>query len=258
MAVATGRLPLLGQVLNNPHATVAYEASVFRRMCEAPPLLAIEHSFGQDSDVFAYMPPPPPPPDVAVVSMAGFWQNWRYVDLPPRALRALFAPPPDLIARLEREYGPLADCAAVHVRRGDYLENENARGIDEAYFEAALRRFQGAAGPLPSCLLVASDDIAWAMKQPCFVSRSARFVTQEDEVATFYLLAAAARGLICPNSTFCWWAAVLGRDDDGVTKRFVALPKPWANDVATAPDSYYFPGVVTIDRRDWVHAGAGA
>jgi hypothetical protein len=191
---------------------------------------------------------------------AGTWQHWRYAAaMPPRALRALFAPPAALAVRLEREYGPLANCAAVHVRRGDYLESGPAAGVDMSYFEAALRRLETAAsGPLP-CLLVASDDIVWARAQPGFAARGARFVSGEDEVATFYLLLAARRGLICPNSTFCWWAAFLGRGDDEEASarappRYVIMPRPWWSFASAADDAFFYSGVDSVNRSEWVPA----
>ena len=258
-AIASNRTPLLGPAYN-PHATVPYEPTVFRRLCVAPAgLEAPSLTLAEEPEaLWAYRSPVPLPPaaKAAVVAMTGTWQHWRLVEeLPAAALRELFAPPPGLAARLERAYGPLDTCVALHVRRGDYLDIENAAGVDMGYFEVALRRVEAAVGAPFPCLLIASNDIAWARAQPGFTRRGARFIEGEDEVATLYLLLAAGRGLICPNSTFCWWAAFLGRyDNDGALRRgrMVTMPKPFFSRPSIADEALPFPGVDTIDRADWL------
>ena len=257
LALAWGRTPLLGPAELNPHATVTYENTVFRSLCVIPsdfsPTSAIITE--DEAAYFMYSPPSAPSDNAPVAFMQpGIWQHWRYtIDIPLPLLRAMFGPMPALTERLEKAYGPLANCVAVHVRRGDYVDIGAAAGVGMAYFEAALKRFEAAVGgPLP-CLLVASDDLSWARLQTGFISRGARFVDGEDEVATFYLLVAARRGIICPNSTFCWWAAYLGRDDGGISnlKRPIILPRPWWTFSSNADDAFFFSGVDAIDRREW-------
>ena len=252
-ALASGRTPLLEPQLENPHATEAYEESILRRICLAPPALVADGGVQQDGfwDYFHLQLPE----EQAAVRLAGHWVNWRYpAELPSAALRALFAPPPTLIARLEAAYGPLSACAAVHVRRGDFVTYNDFLGMD-VYIEPAMRVLEARGAPL-TCLLVVSDDIAWAQVQPEFIARGARFITGEGEVSSLYLLASAGRGLICPASSYCFWGAFFGRDDSsGALQRPVIMPRPWQLNPSNSTrmihaDAYYFPGVTTVVRKD--------
>jgi hypothetical protein len=140
---------------------------------------------------------------------------------------------------------------AVHVRRGDYIAKAGFHGyMDMPYFEAALARAAAAGALRPATrLLVFSDDLAWARAQDGFTRRGAVFVDGEDEVAAFYLMAACARtAVVCPNSTFCWWAAFLARSLAAAAGRaagYVAMPRRWI--VALSAPHIYFDGVDVID-----------
>ena len=258
-ALAHGRTPLLGPPLENPHATEPYEGTIFRHICHMPATditinATVVNNYGS---LCAYAPLQLSDEQVTV-QLAGHWQHWRFAaELPPAALRALFAPPPRLLQRLEATYGPLAECVAVHVRRGDLVLYNDSIGMD-AYIEPALRELESRGPPL-TCLLIVSDDITWTQTQANFISRGARFVTGENELASLYLLASVGRGLICPTSTFCWWGAFLGREDNGrlARNKNVVMPRPWTMSSSSRSyrdsqhEQYFFPGVTTVPRTDF-------
>ena len=237
LAIAAGRTPLLGPAPeNNLHATIGYELSIFARLCtptEATPEVTarIEQPGYATGNPFLYDPALAPPPAAAapVVAVEGYWQDPRWLGtLPTAAWAELFSPPNALAARLEAEHGPLASCVAVHVRRGDYVAKADYHGLmSAAYYEAAMRRAETEGAMRPHArLLVLSDDLPWAREQTVFTRRGAIFVDGEDEVASFYLLASCARNVIvCPNSSFCWWAAFLGRAASKTARAF--LPREW-------------------------------
>ena len=135
--------------------------------------------------------------------------------------------------------------------RGDYIAKAGFHGyMGMAYYEAALARASGAGALRPGTrLLVFSDDLDWARSQEGFTRRGAVFVDGEDEVAAFYLMAACARtAVVCPNSTFCWWAAFLARSLAAAAGRaagYVAMPRRWI--VALDAPNIYFDGVDIID-----------
>ena len=255
-AAATGRTPLLAPANNPVHATVGYDATLFRHFCTVPAdVLAAAAPLVQPGDrCFFYEQPVEAllPAGADTVALSGYWQDPRYAaSLGAAGLAALFAPPPALAARLEAAWGPLDTCVAVHVRRGDYLHKVAFHGyMSMAYYAAAMARAEAAGVLQPTTrLLVFSDDLPWARAQEGFLSRSAIFVDSEDEVASFYLMAACARtAVICPNSTFCWWAAFLARAlaiAAGRAAGYVAMPRQWI--IQMAAPNIFFEGVDVID-----------
>ena len=256
LALLSGRTPLLGPAPpDNAHATVAYEATLLRRLCAAPADVAAAAAavpLQQPGDAFTFAGDLRPPADARAVSLHGYWQDPRYAaPLGAAGVAALLAPPPAVAAALAARWGPLDDCVAVHVRRGDYIAKAGFHGyMGMAYYEAALARAAGAGALRPGTrLLVVSDDLDWARSQEGFTRRGAVFVDGEDEVAAFYLMAACARtAVVCPNSTFCWWAAFLARSLAAAAGRaagYVAMPRRWI--VALNAPDIYFDGVDIID-----------
>jgi hypothetical protein len=135
----------------------------------------------------------------------------------------------------------------VHVRRGDYVAKADIHGVmGMAYYEAALAAAD-AAGALPddTRLLVITDDVAWAREQAGFASRGARIVDGEDELSSFHLLAACERARVCPNSSFCWWAAFLGRAMGQTAP--IYMPRRWIKAHEKTSAAIYFEGVHKID-----------
>ena len=68
-----------------------------------------------------------------------------------------------------------------------------------------------AAGAGGGPVFVFSDDIEWVKAQEVFRGlEGAVFVEERDPLRAFYFLSLAAEGgVLCSNSTYCWWAAFL-------------------------------------------------
>lgn len=187
--------------------------------------------------------------------------NKYYADILPK-LRALFRFPeiPDpalreqnevLLARMKsgQEFP-----VALHIRRGDYLDRENAAiltGIcTRAYYESACAYMEEQAGDaLPLHFYVFSDDPDFA--------KSCRFGTKGEENTVVDInhgenamqdirLMAACRGIITANSTFSFWGARLNPDPDAVKVR------PFRHRNNQIPDPVrmhdYWQGYALIDR----------
>jgi hypothetical protein len=104
---------------------------------------------------------------------------------------------------------------AIHVRRGDYVDKaEWHHLLPLTYFAEGIARMLAhleAAGAAGGPVFVFSDDIAWVRAQEPFRGLArAVFMAERDPLRAFYLLALAAEGgVLCSNSTFCWWASFL-------------------------------------------------
>ncbi len=117
---------------------------------------------------------------------------------------------------------------AVHIRRGDYVENEKysktlgAKGL--GYYEKA---FEVISQKVPDpVLFVFSDDIAWCkahLKAP-FPVQYVSDANKADDAWKDLLLLSSCKHFIIPNSTFGWWGAWLGNADE----KIVLAPAQWS------------------------------
>jgi hypothetical protein len=115
----------------------------------------------------------------------------------------------------------------MHIRRGDYLVHRFA--LPFSFYEAALKELMEVAQF--ETLVVTSDDEEFARLAADHFSRFGIATTtrgakeSRSDLKEFYLLA-TAQYLIMSNSTFAWWAAVLG-DRLRDRERVVICPMPW-------------------------------
>ena len=154
--------------------------------------------------------------------VAGYWQSWRYFDAIADRIRAEFD--------LGRFTGPaiagtLADIAArptaaVHVRRGDYVDGGTVHRLcGRGYYDRARQALDEAGEGLR--YLVFSDQPAAARAllgdwPDCtFVSGNTPY---ED-----MLLISRCRHYVIANSTFSWWPAWLG----ATAESRVVAPRQW-------------------------------
>jgi hypothetical protein len=123
---------------------------------------------------------------------------------------------------------------AIHVRRGDYVQKADWHHLlPLSYFAEGIVRMleyleasNAAGGPV----FVFSDDIEWVRSQDVFRNlEGAIFVTERDPLRAFYFLALVAEGgVICSNSSFCWWAAFLSElQRRKFFKRLVVFADGW-------------------------------
>jgi hypothetical protein len=124
-----------------------------------------------------------------------------------------------------------ANPIAVHIRRGDYLLNQNsfigALSID--YYRKAislvLERLAGEQNNVP--IWVFSDDSALVRDEFSeYLDHNFRFVDppKNSDPAESMLLMSMARAIVISNSTFSWWSAALGDPE------LVVAPSKWFRD----------------------------
>lgn len=107
---------------------------------------------------------------------------------------------------------------AIHVRRGDYVNNRFYVDLTQTdYYERAMAQFPD------SEFLVFSDDIEWCKGQEIF--KDCSFSEGNDEVTDLNLMA-SCKGIIMANSSFSFWGAYLSN-----TKKIIAPSvKNWYSD----------------------------
>ena len=166
------------------------------------------------------------------VVLDGYFQNWRYI-------------PEDFSARLALPPTPAvgATTAFLHVRGGDYVSHwlhDVGLNKGSSYYARAASLFAE-----DTEFLVFTNDRAYAERAPWLAALGTRVRwapaawTEEECLAA---MAACPRGGICPNSTFAWWGAWLGRGEG----RVHVLPTTWFNDPGIYTEGYFFPGAVVL------------
>ena len=107
------------------------------------------------------------------------------------------------------------DNVAIHVRRGDYVNNPFYVDLMKTdYYERAMELFPD------EDFLVFSDDIEWCKRQDIF--KGCEFSEGHNELEDMTLMS-GCRGVIIANSSFSWWAGYLCRGK-------VVAPKSWHPD----------------------------
>lgn len=93
------------------------------------------------------------------------------------------------------------DYVAIHVRRGDYVNNPFYVDLFKTdYYEKAMELFPN------DTFLVFSDDINWCKQQDIF--QHCIFSEGNDEVTDMNLMA-SCKAVITANSSYSWWAGWL-------------------------------------------------
>lgn len=157
--------------------------------------------------------------------LVGYFQSWRYV-LP--ALESVKEAIGRYLPIELREPVP-EPFIAVHLRRGDYLNPQQLKfhGVfSEAYYVNAVQDLRERLGPLEVSIF--SDSRRHAEALAAKIQNSRIEVTPERPLYVLMRMARAS-AWVMSNSSFSWWAAMLG---DGFEAEVVA-PEPWFADHAT-------------------------
>lgn len=121
----------------------------------------------------------------------------------------------DIRRMFREEYKTPLPYVAIHVRRGDYVNNPFYVDLMQTdYYQRAMESFAG------ERFMLFSDDIDWCKKQEIF--SDCIFSEGFDEVEDLNRMM-NCKGVIMANSSFSWWGGYLsgGR---------VIAPKLWFSD----------------------------
>ena len=121
---------------------------------------------------------------------------------------------------------------AVHVRRGDYVDNPNAvtfHGMPTLeYYRSAMRRMESYLG---NCkFYIFSDDPVWCKANFDQLLNLEIMDTGQHSSAKVMHLMSAAKHQIIANSTFSWWASWLNQNPSKV----VIFPEKWTTSISTS------------------------
>lgn len=119
---------------------------------------------------------------------------------------------------------------AVHVRRTDYLKNEDFNICTMLYYQRAIKKLKDIDSN--AVFYIFSDDPSWCRDQYfCDNQVIIDMPTQAaDPLHDLYLMSCARHHIIA-NSSYSWWAAWLGKKPG----QRVFCPSQWAKDEARFP-----------------------
>ena len=159
----------------------------------------------------------------------GYWQTAKYFD----NIRDILLKDFDINYELLNNDALLSEIknqpsVSLHVRRGDYVDNENAnkfhglKGLE--YYKTAVDILKK---QIPYFkLYIFSDDIKWCKTNLTSIYDNIYFVDGNMAGYLDMLLMKNCSHNIIANSSFSWWAAWLNQNSN----KIVIAPKAWFND----------------------------
>ncbi|NDC36152.1 MAG: alpha-1,2-fucosyltransferase, partial [Synechococcaceae bacterium WB9_2_112] len=160
-----------------------------------------------DEPHFHYTPIPP-----SATALSGYFQCSRYFAAVAPHIRALFRPADTVHAAMLHRHAALLrpHIAAIHVRRGDYVQLPMHGILDVPWYLRAARVLLDEAPHIES-FAVFSDDPGWCQTNLAALAelRPLKVVAEPDAAVALHLLS-QFEFYVLSNSTFSWWGAWLG------------------------------------------------
>lgn len=157
------------------------------------------------------------PNDDKDYDVSAYLQSEKYWKAIEPDIREHFEWEPGFLESVRQKYAGLLNdtTIAIHVRRGDYLNDDNYEVLPVTYYHGALERY------FPDWrdrkLLVFSDDLPWCRVHfGCL--ENATVVPPAEDIEHLCLLS-QCNSLILSNSTFAWWGGWMAEKHGAVVVR---------------------------------------
>jgi len=167
----------------------------------------------------------------------GFWQCEKYfVDIRGMLLREL-EPKTKLSERNTKLLKRIesTDAISVHVRRGDYVTNKQAKAfhglLGPDYYKKAVKYLVDKTKSKNLHAFVFSNDIEWCKKN-IKLDVPTTFVEGNDKGSDDMRLMKHCKHFVMANSSFSWWGSWLSENPGKIT----IAPKVWFKDIKTNND----------------------
>lgn len=195
----------------------------------------------------AYDPPSPAALEAAsrtrhTITMWGYFQHPAWIDRSAPVLAD------DIMQSLGLHGSQRKGSMAIHFRIRDY--ERFGHRLPRSYYEAALDTVINRSGCIHTVDIIGLtpqensrrdvEDLIGHISAVLTVTPTLRFGNELDDFRTL----ATAQHLITSNSTFCWWAALVGDRLDDAADRVVCYADPWLRTAA-----------VSLGRPPWCPVG---
>ena len=153
------------------------------------------------------------------VSIHGYFQSLKYFeDVKDEFISLLNLP--DLATKISE-----SNNVAVHIRRGDYLNYPDMHYVCKTdYFKEQFSKFEEYQKN------VFTDSVDYVLNE--FSDYNFNVMRSNSELIDLTLMA-QHENIICSNSSFSWWASLLGKP-----KRKIIVPDKWFNNFEPHEDIY--------------------
>ena len=169
--------------------------------------VAKERTFGFDEPLFNQCP--------NEISILGFFQTEKYFRKISDSIREDFTFRSHILEPCKEMMSGVDNPISLHIRRTDYLTDNNHTTLDLDYYEKALGEFED-----DRPVIVFSDESSWCQEQEIF-SDDRFLISESEDNAIDMCLMSLCTGHIIANSSFSWWGAWLSN-----SKKVVA-PVKW-------------------------------
>jgi hypothetical protein len=170
------------------------------------------------------------------ISITGYFQSEKYFIHCKKIVLKLFRFP-KITCKLCKKYLNLIynkNSVAIHVRRGDYLNDPKVRYIhgilgDDYYKKSIIYIKKKVKNPF---FFIFSDDIKLVKKTFSFFDdKKYIFIDTKSSINDLYLMS-NCKHFIIANSSFSWWGAWLSKNK----RKIVCAPKRWLRARISTPD----------------------
>ena len=168
-----------------------------------------EKSFEFDEEIFNNCPDN--------INIWGFFQSEKYFSNVRKDILDDFSFKKKYKEKAKLELSRFESPISIHVRRSDYLINENHSPLGVDYYDLAISNF-----PKNSTFLIFTDDVSWVKNQKLFNQNN--MFLMSDLLKNKYLDLCSmtmCESHIIANSSFSWWGAWLSK------QKKVIAPNYW-------------------------------
>ena len=142
----------------------------------------------------------------------GFFQSEKFFKHVRENVVELFSIRDDIKNRLINDYSELINgqTCTLHVRKGDSLLNPDMNVLSLDYYKDAVSRFDD-----DTTFVIFSDDIQWCKDNLNFI-KNKTFINERSDFTELHLMSMFKNNIIA-NSTFSWWSAWLGNNNNVIS-----------------------------------------
>lgn len=157
-------------------------------------------------------------------NLLGYFQCSKYFNNNRLDILDMFEIPSNIDMIIKKKYKNLEGKWFIHVRLGDYLSKGESRDVHyidlSEYYITSMKHI-----PSDDEVYMFSDDTLKNIRKyyPCLSNyTNIKYINEPDELISLYVMSKCAKGGICANSTFSWWAGYLNTNEN---KKIFVPPK---------------------------------